>query len=282
MRNRFMLLTAPLSAIAGCAATVMYLSAPVSTPAPEGFVSLPPGRFSYQMPGEFLRNGRPVSNPSTTVSTGSLWIARDLVSVGEFKRCITDGGCPSIRDIGSRNDRPAVNVSWRDASAYAAWLSAKTGYVYRLPTDREWTHAAAERGSGDLPAIEANDASERRLARYDQEFDETIDAVTRPLGSFGHNSRGLNDIGGNVWEWTDSCYARHNLESTALTITNCGVRVVAGRHRAYVTDFIRDAKGGGCTAGKPPANLGFRLVREPDPTSRTERLMAGLKALIGS
>ena len=43
---------------------------------------------------------------------------------------------------------------------------------------------------------------------------------------------------------------------------NCGVRVVEGRHRTYVSDFIRDARGGGCAVGAPPSNLGFRLVRE--------------------
>jgi hypothetical protein len=36
-----------------------------------------------------------------------------------------------------------------------------------------------------------------------------------------------------------------------------------GQHRAYVTDFIRDARAGGCAVGVPPDNLGFRLVREP-------------------
>jgi hypothetical protein len=44
---------------------------------------------------------------------------------------------------------------------------------------------------------------------------------------------------------------------------NCGVRVAEGQHRSYVTDFIRDARAGGCSAGLPPSNLGFRLVREP-------------------
>jgi hypothetical protein len=42
----------------------------------------------------------------------------------------------------------------------------------------------------------------------------------------------------------------------------CGVRVAEGRHRAYVTDFIRDARAGGCASGVPPSHLGFRLVRE--------------------
>jgi hypothetical protein len=30
-----------------------------------------------------------------------------------------------------------------------------------------------------------------------------------------------------------------------------------------MTDFIRDPRSGGCAAGVPPANLGFRLVTDP-------------------
>src|SRR5262245_55338599 len=39
-------------------------------------------------------------------------------------------------------DHPVLCVSWRDATAYAAWLSRKTSRPYRLPTDSEWEYAA--------------------------------------------------------------------------------------------------------------------------------------------
>ena len=45
----------------------------------------------------------------------------------------------------SGDDQPVVKVSWRDASAYASWLSRKTGRTYRLPTDEEWVFAAGSR-----------------------------------------------------------------------------------------------------------------------------------------
>jgi len=158
-------------------------------------------------------------------------------------------------------------VSWRDADAYAAWLSRKTGEPYRLPTDEEWAYAAGSRYRDDSLPVDGNDPSKgSRYARESSLKSEEIDSKPRPLGAFGANENGLLDVAGNVWEWTNTCFVRTALDEpgNALNSTaNCGVRVVEGQHRAYVTDFIRDARAGGCAAGIPPSNLGFRLVREP-------------------
>jgi formylglycine-generating enzyme required for sulfatase activity len=95
-----------------------------------------------------------------------------------------------------------------------------------------------------------------------------IDKAPQPIGSFGANENGLLDMGGNVWEWTDTCYVRSVVNArgdVTAAVSNCGVRIVEGRHRAYMVDFVRDARSGGCATGTPPSNLGFRLVRDDEP-----------------
>ena len=68
-------------------------------------------------------------------------------------------------------DRPAVQVSWRDADAYAAWLSRSTGLPFRLPTDEEWAYAAGSRFSDDAEPASAQgaDPGRRALALYDKD-----------------------------------------------------------------------------------------------------------------
>ena len=66
-----------------------------------------------------------------------------------------------------------------------------------------------------------------------------------------------------------SCALSLDGEREQITNTNCGVRVVEGAHRSYMTDFIRDPRSGGCAAGVPPANLGFRLVAETSQSVAT-------------
>jgi hypothetical protein len=60
----------------------------------------------------------------------------------------------------------------------------------------------------------------------------------------------------------------------ASSIDNCGVHVVEGFHRTYMSNFIRDGKSGGCAVGTPPDNLSFRLVR--DRLSLAQAVFRGL------
>ena len=152
-------------------------------------------------------------------------------------------------------------------------LSDRTGEDWRLPSDEEWAFVAAERFGDDATGIGDDDGSNpaaRWIAAYRYRADpRERDMEPKPRGHFGVNSNGLADLSGNVWEWTDTCYARNRVDAAgrlAEATTNCGVRIIGGQHRGYMSNFLRDGKSGGCAAGMaPPDNLGFRLVRDPAP-----------------
>jgi formylglycine-generating enzyme required for sulfatase activity len=259
-----------LAMVAGIfSAPIMLQSlAPAAVVNRADFVDLAPADFSYRVSGDFSQSGRPVEGPRSTVRlSDNLRIMKRLVTVAEYNRCVDDGACPKIGGVHHRPDVPMVGVNWHDAQVYAAWLSKATGVTYRLPTDQEWIFAAAEKVKDEVaPAVEPSDPAQAWIARYEAESSRAASVVLlpQPIGSFGENSNGLLDVGGNVWEWTATCFIRATLNSGSMRVTNtnCGVRVVEGAHRTYMTDFIRDPRTGGCAAGVPPANLGFRLVVE--------------------
>jgi formylglycine-generating enzyme required for sulfatase activity len=234
---------------------------------PPELVQIKPGSFQYWASGEFTRDGKPVDAPHQTIQISApISMMAHQVSVDEYARCVQDNACSSLSHESADGTVPAVMVSWNDARAYAAWLSKKLGEHYRLPTDEEWFYAAGSRAPAEAQ-LGAADAVARWLARYDRESQaQPVDTRPQPIGQFGANENGLLDMAGNVWEWTDTCYTRTELDAEDKVArrgtVNCGVRIAEGRHRAYVVDFIRDPRAGGCAAGIPPSNLGFRLVRE--------------------
>ncbi len=233
-------------------------------------VDVPPRAFSYRLAGDFSQAGLPVDAPIVSITRVlPLHIMKRHVTAAEYVRCIKAGGCKPNSSIPSAaSDVPAVNVSWEDATAYAHWLSIQTGYSWRLPTDEEWAFAAGSRFRDDALSVAASsDPSTRWLSRYQKEANRSpLDRRPRRVGAFGANEYGVLDFSGNVWEWTNTCFSRQTLDGRDAPlmhpIVNCGVRVAEGQHRAYVTNFIRDASVGGCAAGTPPSNLGFRLVRD--------------------
>ncbi len=115
---------------------------------------------------------------------------------------------------------PVVCINWSDAQAYAIWLSRKTGKQYRLPSEAEWEYAARGNTSsarywGDNPdeaCAYANTADQSAQAHIQGasswSVHQCIDgfAYTAPVGSFKANAFGLNDMLGNVLEWTADSY----------------------------------------------------------------------------
>ncbi|MCX6900690.1 MAG: formylglycine-generating enzyme family protein [Verrucomicrobia bacterium] len=108
-----------------------------------------------------------------------------------------------------KDHHPACCISWNDAVAFCAWLTATEknarklpqGMVYRLPTEAEWEYACRAGSRTKFWWGDTMDKGEGRLnwSRKDDGF-----AFTGPVdhyGARGRNKFGLADMLGNVREW---------------------------------------------------------------------------------
>ncbi|GHB42230.1 hypothetical protein GCM10007094_34300 [Pseudovibrio japonicus] len=190
-------------------------------------------------------------------------VAKYEVTFGDWQACVDAGGCthqPKRRKY-VRDDHPVTGVSWLDTQQYLAWLSHETGQTYRLPTETEWRVLADDVIEEKVDKL-FDDPRMAWAADY-ANFGKRAGRRTQSIGLHGTEDNGVADIAGNVWEWTQSCW-RRSAEGPKQEINkNCrGVRVLAGVHMTYQSELIRVVPTGGCSIGFPPANIGFRVVRD--------------------
>ena len=80
-----------------------------------------------------------------------------------------------------------------------------------------------------------------------------------------------------MWEWTDSCWRDGAAEGGDRAPKSCGgVRILAGKHKTWQSEFIRHVPVGGCSIGYPPANLGFRVVLDDEPATARHGILQTL------
>jgi formylglycine-generating enzyme required for sulfatase activity len=105
------------------------------------------------------------------------------------RRFLWEQGVPAP----GREDHPVVLVTHDQAAFYCAWRGA------RLPTEKEWERASRGVTGNSYPWGSRYDGF-RVFGRVRGSTD------TSPVGSLpqGNTREGFTDMGGHVWEWTDT------------------------------------------------------------------------------
>ena len=207
----------------------------------------------------------------------TIHVAKYEVTIADWDRCAADGGCsftPRRRPYQS-DDHPVTGVNWLDVQEYVRWLSQVTGRKFRLPKEKEWDDLAEDVVAQKVEKL-WDDPRLAWAADY-ANFGLREKKATEPVGHFSANRQGIYDLDGNVWEWTDSCWRSSEAADGVRKRANCGgVRILAGKHKTWQSEFIRQVPLGGCSIGYPPANLGFRVVLDDEPATKRHGILQAL------
>jgi formylglycine-generating enzyme required for sulfatase activity len=180
----------------------------------------------------------------------------------------THRGMPPDEGWG-RGRLPVINVSWEDAGSYCAWLSKRTGQVYRRPSEAEWEYAC--RAETTTPfwtgaTISTEQANYNGNYTFGSGKKGEYRKRTIPVDTFRPNPWGLHDMHGNVSEWCEDLW--HNNYKGApddgsawLRNERSGWRVVRGGSWSLRPGILRSASRGRLEPDDRYFNIGFRVAR---------------------
>ena len=182
------------------------------------FVEIPAGPFLMGSDRSRDSQAGPDEMPQHRVELPAFWMARFLVTVGQFRSFVQATGRKLEDEAGLRAPatRPMTTVSLDEALAYCAWLDQVLRSWSGLPAKPK---VALDRGKVTLPSEAEWEKAARGadgriypwVGEWNPERANTYEAgigSTSAAGCFGsgRSQFGCEDMCGNVWEWTRSRY----------------------------------------------------------------------------
>ena len=198
-------------------------------------------------------------------------IGRYEVTFDEWNACLRAGGCkkkPFDRAWG-RGRRPVINITFADMQGYLAWISKKTGHVYRLPSEAEWEYAAR---AGTTTEFWWGDKMIPGTVNCYQCGTKWSGVGTAPVGTFKPNPWGLYDAAGNVLEFVSDCWHTDHVETptdgTPYKTRKCQSRIMKGGSWYYKSKVARPAARVRNDVRVAGYFISFRVLRELAPPRR--------------
>jgi len=224
-------------------------------------VVIPPGEFVMGKDGPHKNEA-----PAHLVTIAKAFaVGMYEVTFDEWKACVAEQACgtkmPNDHDWG-RGKRPVINITWTEATMYVAWLSKKTGHVYRLPSEAEWEYAARAGTITDFWWGDDIGVSKANCRNCGPE----ISHQSLPVNSFEPNPWGLYNVHGNVWEWTADCWNKTQdgapSDGSARLTGDCRQKVMRGGSWYYFSKNLRSPWRFKNDGRVKSYGIGLRVLRE--------------------
>jgi formylglycine-generating enzyme required for sulfatase activity len=224
------------------------------------WVDIPAGTFLMGSPKtEFDRSEYEIQH-QVTLSAFSM--SKYEVTFDQYDAFCAATGRKKPDDNGwGRGNRPVINVTWDDATAFAKWMGC------RLPTEAEWEYACR---AGTTTPFNTGENLTTAQANYNGNFPYNNNpkgeyrARTLPVGSFAPNAYGLFDMHGNVWEWVNDWFENYSPKAPAQTNPT---GPATGQYRVYrgggwnlIAQFCRSARRRYIEPDRRFNYMGFRVV----------------------
>lgn len=183
-----------------------------------GFVEIPAGKFLMGSVPAQDGHATEVEQSQHEVSVDEFLIGRYPVTRAQFAAFVSSAGF-AVSDeqcFAGRGNHPITRINWDETEAYCRWLDKRLreshhtpaelkqrllnqGWKVRLPSEAEWEKAARGTDGRIYPWGNAFDADRTNCA-------ETMLHEPSTVGCFpsGASPYGVEDMSGNVWEWTAS------------------------------------------------------------------------------
>jgi formylglycine-generating enzyme required for sulfatase activity/energy-coupling factor transporter ATP-binding protein EcfA2 len=254
-----------------------------------GFVEVPAGPFLMGSDREDDPESYESERPRHSMTLPAFWLGRYPATVGQYQAFVAASGYQpeDPRWHEGPSTQPVSLATWYDARAYCRWLGERlrdlasrrgkrvgspslwsglaAGKLQTsLPSEAEWEKAA--RGVEGLiypwgPKADANRAN----------YNDTNIWKKSVVGCFpgGASPYGIEELSGNVWEWTRSLYLNYPYESVAarkdLGASSESLRVLRGGASGYNSRHVRCAYRYRLNPDFRSAFIGFRVVLSPFP-----------------
>jgi serine/threonine protein kinase, bacterial len=233
---------------------------PGETPSPVALVTA----TMVEIPGGSFTMGNdsdgPDPKPAHMVDVPTFQIDKFEVTNSDFKAFVdatgyeTDaektGDKPWGAYAANKDNHPVVKVSWNDATAFCKWAGE------RLPTEAEWEKAA--RGTDGRTYPWGNDWDPKKVNGKDSGIRGTTAVGSYPQGA---SPFGVDDMGGNVWEWTSSTADHYPGNTAPSKLYGSNVYIIRGGGWFDVKDQIASYYRNSAVPTTANDDLGFRCAR---------------------